>query len=183
MSTILHITPYLQLHTARMSDAGEMYALIDNNRDYLRRWLPFIDATTAVTDSEAYLSMVEEQAGRNPVFVIRFYGQLVGLAGFKDTDFDNLRTEIGYCLAEDFQHKGIMTSCVRTLVDFAFSDMGMHRIQIRVAEGNTSSRKIPLRLGFQKEGVERDGEMLEPGRFVNLEVFSLITSAQYSSRT
>ena len=173
MTTILHITPYLQLHPARMLDAREMYSLIDKNRTYLRRWLPFIDVTTAVADSEAYLSSVEEQAERNPVFVIRFYGKLVGLVGFKDTDYDNLRTEIGYWLAENFQHKGIMTSCVRTLVDFAFNDMGMHRIQIRVAEGNTASRRIPLRLGFQKEGVERDGEMLEPGRFVNLETFSL----------
>ena len=173
MTTILHITPYLQLHPARMLDAREMYSLIDKNRTYLRRWLPFIDVTTAVADSEAYLSSVEEQAERNPVFVIRFYGKLVGLVGFKDTDYDNLRTEIGYWLAENFQHKGIMTSCVRTLVDFAFNDMGMHRIQIRVAEGNTASRCIPLRLGFQKEGVERDGEMLEPGRFVNLETFSL----------
>jgi len=173
MTTILHITPYLQLHPARMLDAREMFSLIDKNRTYLRRWLPFIDVTTAVADSEAYLSSVEEQAERNPVFVIRFYGKLVGLVGFKDTDYDNLRTEIGYWLAENFQHKGIMTSCVRTLVDFAFNDMGMHRIQIRVAEGNTASRRIPLRLGFQKEGVERDGEMLEPGRFVNLETFSL----------
>lgn len=173
MSAILHITPYLQLHPARIRDAHELYTLIDKNRSYLRRWLPFIDVTNAVTDSEVYLSSVEEQAERNPVFLIRFYGQLVGLAGFKDTDYDNLRTEIGYWLAEDFQHKGIMTNCVRTLIDFAFNDMGMHRIQIRVAEGNTPSRKIPLRLGFQKEGVERDGEMLEPGRFVNLETFSL----------
>jgi ribosomal-protein-serine acetyltransferase len=183
MSSILHITPYLQLHPARITDAAELYALIDNNRNYLRKWLPFIDVTTAVTDSEAYLSMVEEQAERNPVYVIRLYGRLVGLAGFKDTDFDNLRTEIGYWLAENVQHKGIMTSSVRTLVDFAFADMGMHRIQIRVAEGNTSSRNIPLRLGFVKEGVERDGEQLEPGRFVNLEVFSLINAAQYSSHT
>ena len=176
MTTILHITPYLQLHPARMLDAREMYSLIDKNRTYLRRWLPFIDVTTAVADSESYLSSVEEQAERNPVFVIRFYGKLVGLVGFKDTDYDNLRTEIGYWLAENFQHKGIMTSCVRTLVDFAFNDMGMHRIQIRVAEGNTASRRIPLRLGFQKEGVERDGEMLEPGRFVNLETFSLVVN-------
>ncbi len=176
MTTILHITPYLQLHPARMLDAREMFSLIDKNRTYLRRWLPFIDVTTAVADSEAYLSSVEEQAERNPVFVIRFYGKLVGLVGFKDTDYDNQRTEIGYWLAENFQHKGIMTSCVRTLVDFAFNDMGMHRIQIRVAEGNTASRRIPLRLGFQKEGVERDGEMLEPGRFVNLETFSLIVN-------
>lgn len=176
MSTILHITPYLQLHPARTTDAPEMFALIDSQRAYLRRWLPFVDVTTVLSDSENYLSIVEDQAERNPVFVIRFYGRLVGLVGFKDTDYDNQRTEIGYWLAEDFQHKGIMTSCVRTLIGYAFSDMGMHRIQIRVAEGNTASRRIPLRLGFQKEGVERDGEMLEPGRFVNLEIFGLVTN-------
>ena len=174
MQSILTITPYLQLHPATVADAREMFTLIDANRTYLRRWLPFIDTTLEVGDSEAFLKFVEEHSERNPVFMIHFYGKMVGLIGFKDTDYDNLRTEIGYWLVEGFQHKGIMTSCVRTLVDYAFSDMGMHRIQIRVAEGNTPSKNIPRRLGFVKEGVERDGELLSDNVFVNLEVYSKI---------
>lgn len=174
MHSILTITPYLQLHPATVADAGEMFALIDANRSYLRRWLPFIDSTLAIGDSEAFLKSVEEHAERNPVFTIHFHGKMVGLVGFKDTDYDNLRTEIGYWLAEGVQHKGIMTSCVRTLVDYAFNDMGMHRVQIRVAEGNTPSKNIPRRLGFVKEGVERDGELLSDNVYANLEVYSKI---------
>jgi ribosomal-protein-serine acetyltransferase len=174
MHPVLHITPYLQLHPATVADAAEMFGLIDANRFYLRRWLPFVDSTLAVADSETYLKFVEEHAERNPVFTIQFYGKMAGLVGLKDTDYDNLRTEIGYWLAEGFQHKGIMTRCVRTLVDYAFSDLGLHRIQIRCAVGNTASKKIPRRLGFIKEGVERDGELLSDNLFTDLEVYSRI---------
>jgi ribosomal-protein-serine acetyltransferase len=176
MCNILHITPYLQLHPASVKDAGEMFALIDSNRHYLRRWLPFVDLTQEENDSVLFLSAVaaEDQMEKNPVYIIRFHGELAGLVGFKDTDQDNLRTEIGYWLAERFQHRGIMTSSVRTLINFAFEELRLNRIQIRCAVGNNASKQIPRRLGFRLEGVERDGELLSDGVFTDLEVYSLI---------
>ena len=171
MSATLHITPYLKLHPARATDAREMFALIDSNREYLRRWLPFVDVTLKESDSELFLKAAEEQTYKNPIFVIRLHGKLAGLIGFKDVDYDNQRTEIGYWLAERFQHRGIMTKCVRTLVAYAFEDMGMNRIQIRCAVGNTPSKRIPVRLGFQLEGIEREGELLSEGVFADLEVY------------
>ena len=176
MSTQLHLTPYLLLQPAQVVYAEELFNLIDKNRSYLRKWLPFVDNTLQVSDSKAFLEVVAtpEHAELNPVFLIRYHGELVGLVGFKDTDLDNRRTEIGYWLAEDFQHKGIMTRCVRSLVQFAYEERGLHRIQIRCAVDNHASKRIPVRLGFQKEGIERDGELLSDGRFTDLEVYSVL---------
>jgi len=176
MLSTLTLTPYLQMRPARLADAAEMFALIEQNRQYLRRWLPFVDHTLQVADSEEFLAVVEEHADRNPVYMIRFHGKLVGLVGFKDTDYDNLRTEIGYWLAEGYQRKGIMTACVRTLVNFAFDEMGLNRVQIRCAVENVPSKNIPRRLGFTKEGVERNGELLSNDVFTDLEIYSYLKS-------
>jgi RimJ/RimL family protein N-acetyltransferase len=42
--------------------------------------------------------------------------------------------------------------------------------------GNERSRRIPIRLNFKLEGVERDGEMSADGHYNDLEVFSLLKS-------
>ena len=47
---------------------------------------------------------------------------------------------------------------------------------IKFAVGNERSRRIPIRLNFKLEGVERDGEMSADGHYNDLEVFSLLKS-------
>jgi len=95
-----------------------------------------------------------------------------GLIGFKDSDKQNKRTELGYWLSEEYQKKNIITQCVQTLCEFAFDELEMNRVQIRCAVGNLPSKKIPQKLGFVLEGIERDGEKLTGGIFTDLEVYS-----------
>ena len=97
-----------------------------------------------------------------------------GLAGFKGTDRLNRKSEIGYWLREEFQHRGIMTESVRALINFGFSELGLNRIQIKCAPGNIRSNKIPQRLGFTLEGVERDSEFVSEGVFRDAKVWSLL---------
>jgi ribosomal-protein-serine acetyltransferase len=52
--------------------------------------------------------------------------------------------------------------------------MDVNRIQIRCGTMNLSSRKIPERLGFMLEGIERDGELLSNGIYTDLAVYSLL---------
>ena len=72
------------------------------------------------------------------------------------------------------QKKGIITQSMRALVDFAFDELEMNRVQVKCAVANYASKNIPQRLGFQKEGIERDGELLTDGKFTNLEIYSLL---------
>lgn len=52
----------------------------------------------------------------------------------------NQKTEIGYWLSEKFQHKGIVTHSCKALIDFAFSEMNLHRIQLKAATKNFKVR-------------------------------------------
>lgn len=53
-------------------------------------------------------------------------------------------------------------------------ELGLNRVQIKCAVGNTPSSNIPKRLRFQREGVERAGELFADGNFVDIEVYSLL---------
>ena len=78
------------------------------------------------------------------------------------------------------QGKGIITSSVKQLIEYAFVKLKMFRIQIKVAEGNTKSEAIPGKLNFTFEGIERGGE-LHGDRFLNLKVYSILATDRFNS--
>lgn len=172
----IQIDTDLALRKIMPMDAEEIFATIDREREFLGQWLPFVAETTKLSYTIDFLNTILEAEDEKDVcvFTIRYQEQFVGVIGFKASDIANKKTEIGYWLSEKHQHKGIMTRCVKTLCDRAFKKFGMNRIQIKCAVGNTPSKAIPKRLGFHLEGVERDGEQMSNGEYVDLEIYSLL---------
>jgi len=181
----LPVTKPIVLRQIQTSDASEIFQTIDRQRQYLGKWLPFVAFTKQEADTFRFIqTIVEENAAkREYVFVILHEGCFAGVIGFKDTDRLNQRTEIGYWLAEEMQGKGIVTQSVKKMCHFAFEELGINRIQIKCAVGNFPSKKVPRRLNFHLEGIERDGELLAGGQFTNLEVYSLLKSEFKSAET
>ena len=175
---IIQVNKETQLRLISIDDAKSIFETIDSQREYLGRWLPFVGYTDSIDDSIAFISSVlQTPADRaEQVFVIYQNDKFAGVVGFKDTDRLNRKTEIGYWLSQPFQKKGIITQSVQKLVEYAFNKLEMNRIQIRCAVGNEPSKRIPQRLNFKFEGVEREGELLLSGEFTNLEVYSLLKS-------
>ena len=169
------IDEHLSLEKIKLLHAEIIFNCIDENREYLRKWLPFVEFTQMVRDTELFIrSIIDKPQGeRDDVFVIWYKGEFAGLIGFKDTDFLNYKTEIGYWLAEKMTHKGIVIRSVKKLINIAFRDMHMNRVQIRCGIVNTRSAAIPKKLGFVLEGVERDGER-HTGKYIDLEIYSLL---------
>lgn len=168
---ILKITPSFVLHEMQLDDTAEIFHTIDSQREHLGRWLPFVATTLTVDDSRAFVQAVVDSP--ELVFSMRFDGILIGLVGFKETTFDDSRTEIGYWLREDYQGRGLMTSAVRELIRFAMEEQGIHEVFIKCAVGNERSRNIPLRLGFSFRYIEPAAEFVSEGVFRDVEVYSL----------
>jgi ribosomal-protein-serine acetyltransferase len=164
-----------QIHT---SDSAEIFEVIDKQRDYLNKWLPFVEGTRKLEDTvnfvESIMNLPDERC--EFVFIIRHEGNFAGLIGLKGSDIINRKTEIGYWLSRHYQGKGIMTGSVRALCRYTFGELGFNRIQIKCAVGNLKSKKIPQRLGFHFEGIEREGEILSGGIFTDIEVYSMLRS-------
>ena len=171
----IQVSPDILLKELAAADAQVIFGTIDAQRSYPGEWLPFVPFTTDVSFTEAFVNTYVGSPRNNPTFTIWYKGAFAGLIGFKDSDYDNEKTEIGYWLSEAFQHKGIVTLACQKLIKFAFDELQMNRIQIKVAEANTKSRNIPERLGFHFEGIERCGEKHANGYF-DLCVYSLLKS-------
>lgn len=95
--------------------------------------------------------------------------------GFVNFDWVSKRTEIGYWIAKAEEGKGIVTKSCRLLINYAFDELEINRIEIRCAAGNRRSVAIPERLGFVKKGVLRPCE-LRNGQFHDFNVYGLLAS-------
>jgi ribosomal-protein-serine acetyltransferase len=171
----IRVNNKIRLETLKMSMKAVVFETIDRDREYLQKWLPFVAFTKEVADTERFIAGLTQtgQKNKETIYSIWYKENFAGLVGFKDTDWTNRKTEIGYWLAENMQGKGIASETVKKLIRYAFTKQHLNRIQIKVAEGNKKSEAIPIRLGFSFEGIERAGEFHE-NNYLNLKVYSLL---------
>jgi ribosomal-protein-serine acetyltransferase len=171
---IIKIDEELELRQLEKGDSKDIFRTIDSQREYLGKWLPFVEFTKKESDSEEFVDSVLSVPTEKSeyIFTIRKCNEFAGLIGFKDSDRLNKKTEIGYWLSEGFQKQGIVTKAVEKLCEYAFNELDMNRVQIKCAVGNVPSKNVPKRMGFKLEGIERQGELLSGNIFTDLEIYS-----------
>jgi len=152
----------LSLKLIELRDAERIFELTNNSRSYLREWLPWLDTTTKLEDTMEFIKMSLKGFAENKCLntVILFKGQIAGVAGYNSINWSNKTAYIGYWLGEEFQGNGIMTKVAKTLTNYAFNELNLHKVEIRAALENKKSRSIPERLNFVNEGCIRQAEWL-----------------------
>ncbi len=171
----MRVSQTIRLEKLNLSMSQVIFDTIKRDHNYLKTWLPFVEFTQKVEDTQLFIQSVvdEDEFHRKAIYSIWVKEEFAGLIGFNEIDWTNKKTELGYWLAENMQGKGVITHCARKLIDYAFNKMKLNRIQIKVAVGNEKSAAIPKRLGFKFEGIERDGEMIE-SQFHDLKIYSFL---------
>ncbi|UDK98439.1 GNAT family N-acetyltransferase [Lysinibacillus sphaericus] len=62
---------------------------------------------------------------------------------------------VGYAMDEIYIGKGIVTEAVELVVQFAFEQIGLHRVEAYVSTENNASIRVLEKSGFQREGLLR----------------------------
>lgn len=181
MDLIINADLFLQRLHAQHVPA--LFALTQANRVYLRRWLPWLDRVQEPSDTAYFIHSVSElyREKRCVQFALFYQQQLVGVVGFNHLDTVNRQATIGYWLTQTLSGRGIMTQSVAHLLNWGFTDCGLHRIEIRCALGNTKSRAIPERLGFRHEGTLKQCEWLYD-HYVDHALYALL-AGEYLSQS
>lgn len=140
----------LRLGYFELAHAKELYALIDSNRDYLRRWLPWLDTCKDPSNSISFIEMAINgyRANTNLSLGIFLGDALIGTIAFHKFDWETRSSGIGYWLAEKYQGQNIMYAACKTLVEYGFGDLALDQISISCSTLNAKSQSIPRKLGF-----------------------------------
>ena len=168
----LEIGEGICLRPPRTSDAESIFRLVSRNYAHLRTFMEWAKPDYSLTDAREW---VEKDIGDPTAlnFLICRGDDILGTIGFGRFDTDAKVTEIGYWIDSSEQGKGIVSRAARRLVDIAFRDLRMNRVQIRCAAENNRSAAIPEKLGFKLEGVQRQ-HVYRDGRIYDFRIYGIL---------
>lgn len=174
-------------------DAPALYSVIDGSREFLARHLPWPAECDSVEDVESRIDTWELQAqmANGACWGIFAKGagssapasdrqpasdpQLAGVIILGWIQTAHLSANISYWLGEKFTHRGLATESLRILSHFAFTELGLNRLEISASVTNAASQAVATRAGFREEGVSREFERIN-GKFVDHVRFARLAS-------
>lgn len=87
--------------------------------------------------------------------VVKGTDKVIGSVDFNHRHEDDV-LEIDYTLHPDYWGRGYVPEAARTLIDLAFKDLGLHKIELTCFVYNLQSQRVAEKLGFTLEARIRD---------------------------
>lgn len=100
-------------------------------------------------------------------------GTLIGTCGVRLEDTVNKQASFGCAIARPFWGQGYATEACRTLFDFAFSQLAIHRIYAETKAKNGRARALAEQLGMQLEGILRETQFFR-GEWWDTAIYSIL---------
>jgi RimJ/RimL family protein N-acetyltransferase len=144
------------LREFRPDDAEATLPVIGDDR--VTDWLSFDSRT--LEQAEAMIAGAVERAQVQPRNEYYLGVTKLGsdeLIGFARIGLNGVHAaKLGYAIRFDDWGHGYATDAARTLIDFGFRELDLHRVSAAIGPDNQPSIRLVERLGFQREGRIRD---------------------------
>ena len=169
----------IELALLQPSFAPLYVELAKANYEYLEQWLVWPAHNKTEADFKGFVEccLNEYASGKSMVCGVFYQGDLVGTAGFNSINYNLKKVEIGYWLGASVQGRGIITKVCKHLINIAFNDIGMDKVQLTAAEHNLPSRAVAQRLGMTLKGIVTNTEKRN-GRIMDHTVNGLFKESQ-----
>lgn len=166
-------------------DAGALYEAVDQSRERVGRWLPWVRFYTDQSAADAFIAACGQHwrdATELPFGIFeRESGRFLGGIAVHATKlghpirWDWRIFETGYWLREGAEGQGYMREATRAIVRFTFQQLGAHKLALRCDSRNDASRKVAESTGFQRDRTGRHDAIATDGTVRDSLYFSLIT--------
>ena len=102
---------------------------------------------------------------------------LLGYVALRDVNLEFGYAEVTYWVLPAFRSRGIATRACVAVADWAFADLGLHRLEVRHSTANVASCRVALNAGFEPEGTSRSA-LLHLDGWHDMHVHSRISETQ-----
>ena len=106
--------------------------------------------------------------------VVKETDKVIGSVDFPRRHEDDV-LEIGYILHPDYWGRGYVPEAASTLIDLAFKELGLHKIELTCFGYNVQSQRVAEKLGFTLEARIRDRKDAQGNRCDSL-IYGLLRS-------
>ena len=88
--------------------------------------------------------------------------------------------EIGILIGnKEYRKRGYGTEAVAQIIDYAFNELGLHRLQAVILESNAASKRTFQKIGFSEEGLMRH-TLYKNGAYQNQLIMSILSSEYFN---
>jgi RimJ/RimL family protein N-acetyltransferase len=96
------------------------------------------------------------RSGKSAVFAIclKAGGTLLGAIGLEINSQDH-NAELGYWIGKPYWSQGYCTESARAVLEFGFTQLGLHKIHAHYMTRNPASGRILEKIGMRREGLFR----------------------------
>lgn len=123
------------------------------------RWLSARE--TGLEAFESHLTRFEQPTHEGFVICLRDTGAIVGGVNINNIVRGTLQSgTLGYTAYASTTGRGYITEGLGLVVEFAFGEFGLHRLEANIQPANTPSLNVVKRLGFRYEGLSTDFQFI-----------------------
>ncbi|HEV7904322.1 MAG TPA: GNAT family N-acetyltransferase [Pyrinomonadaceae bacterium] len=138
-------------------DVPALFAIF-SEADVMRYWSS--PPLEKIGEASELLAHIQDGFRRRALFqwgvARRADDRVIGTCTLFHPDPDNRRAELGYALGREHWGNGYMREALTSLLDYAFGELNLHRLEADVDPRNASSIRTLERLGFRQEGYLRE---------------------------
>ncbi|SCG52120.1 [SSU ribosomal protein S5P]-alanine acetyltransferase [Micromonospora inositola] len=139
-------------------DAPALAELLRVNREFLAPWEPVRSEDYFTADGQHAVIQADlqqhEQGSKLPHVILDDSGRVIGritLNGIVRGPFQSCA--MGYWVSASHNGRGFATKAVREIVQVAFEQLGLHRVQAETLLHNAGSQRVLKRNGFVRFGM------------------------------
>ena len=105
--------------------------------------------------------------------------KLIGLTILRDINLINRSAETAIYIGDQNERsKGYSKEALKLTLNFAFNNLGLHRVFLSVREDNVAALGLYEKLGFIREGILRDS-IYKNGKYLSLIIMSILEEEFY----
>ena len=149
--------PASSIRLVTLADAPRLATLLAVNRDFLAPWDPTRPEVFFSVEGQRHAirdALAQHERGVAVPEVILADGQVVGRVTLSNIIRGPFQScNLGYWVDATHNGRGIATAAVRQIVDLAFTDLELHRVEAGTLLHNRASQRVLERNGFVRFGV------------------------------
>jgi [ribosomal protein S5]-alanine N-acetyltransferase len=142
--------PRVELSVASAEDRADVLEAMQRSRTFHHPWI------TAPTVDEHFDELLERSGDGTFVALLlrlREDGRVAGMFNISQIFRRAFQSAyLGYAGVAGLDGRGYMTEGMGLVLDYAFGDLGLHRLEANIQPGNEASIALVRRCGFVKEG-------------------------------
>lgn len=169
-------TERLILRKFEITDAQNMFDNWANDCEVCKflSWEPHgnIDVTKNLLAS--WIESYQNNDIYNWVMVLKQTNEAIGSLSVINISAKHNNCELGYCMSKSFWNQGLMTEAVKSVINFLFKEVGIHRIQARHDTLNPGSGRVMEKSGMAFEGTARHGILRKNCSYADHNIWAII---------